>query len=53
MTAREVLLAAIDRRRDTLRKRALKRGRALYKRPPKRFFKDVARGWDKRVSLAS
>ena len=49
MAAREALLAVLDRRSDTLRRRALKLGRTVYKRPPKRFVKDVARGWDKRV----
>jgi CHAD domain-containing protein len=52
MTARETLLAALDRRSETLQHRALKLGRQLYKRPPKRFVKDVARGWDKRVGSA-
>jgi len=49
MAARESLLAVIDRRSDTLQRRALKLGRKVYKRSPKRFVKDVARGWDKRV----
>lgn len=49
MAAREALLDAIDRRRDALARRALKRGRRLYERPPKRFAKQVARGWRKRV----
>ena len=49
MTARATLLAVLDRRSDALQRRALKLGRQLYKRPPKRFVKDVARGWDKRV----
>lgn len=52
MSAREVLLDAVDRRRDTLRRRALKLGRQVYKRSPKRFVKDIARGWDKRVARA-
>jgi CHAD domain-containing protein len=49
MAARETLLAAIDRRAETLRRRAVKHGRKLYKRSPKRFVKDIGRGWDKRV----
>jgi len=49
MAAREALLAVLDRRRDTLQRRALKLGRKVYKRSPKRFVKDIARGWDKRV----
>ena len=49
MAAREALLDAIDRRRDVLAGRALKRGRRLYERPPKRFAKQVARSWRKRV----
>ena len=49
MAAREALLAAIDRRSDELAGRALKRGLRLYERPPKRFAKQVARGWAERV----
>lgn len=49
MSDREALLAAIDRRAEPLQRRALKAGRKLYERSPKRFVKDVARGWDKRV----
>lgn len=49
MSARETLIAAIDRRAETLQRRALKAGHKLYERSPKRFVKDVARGWDKRV----
>ncbi len=52
MSAREALLAAIDRRAETLQRRALKRGRTLYRRSPKRFVRDIARGWDKRVGAA-
>lgn len=50
MAARELLLAAIDRRRETLQRRALKLGRQVYKTSPKRLVKDIARGWDKRAS---
>lgn len=49
MASREALLAAIDRRRDALARRALKRGRRLYRRGPDRFVEDVERGWRKRV----
>ncbi|CAA9474771.1 MAG: hypothetical protein AVDCRST_MAG67-456 [uncultured Solirubrobacteraceae bacterium] len=52
MAARETLLDALDRDSETLQKRALKHARRLYQRPAKRFVKDVARGWDKRVSSA-
>jgi CHAD domain-containing protein len=47
--SRDALLAVLDRRRDALSRRALKRGRRLYKRPPKRFVAAVRRGWRKRV----
>lgn len=50
MASRQVLLTALDRRRDTLQERALELGRRLYRRSPKRFVKHVARGWDKRVA---
>jgi hypothetical protein len=33
-----------------LQRRAFKLGRKIYKRPAKRFVKDVARGWHKRVA---
>jgi CHAD domain-containing protein len=46
---RDALLAVLDRRRDTLRRKALKRGRRLYKRSPKRFVGAVEHGWRKRV----
>ena len=46
---RDALLAVIDRRSDTLRGRALKLGRSVYKRSPKRFAEQVGRGWHKRV----
>ncbi len=52
MAARDTLLDALDRDSETLQKRALKHGRRLYKRPAKRFVRDVARGSDKRVSRA-
>ena len=46
---RDALLAVIDRRSDTLRRRALKLGRSVYELPPKRFVEKVERGWRKRV----
>jgi hypothetical protein len=48
--ARAALLAVLDRRRDELRRRALKRGRRLHKRSPKRFIASVERGWRKRAA---
>jgi CHAD domain-containing protein len=50
MAARETVLDALDERRETLQRRALKLGRKLYKRRPKRFVKDIARGWDARAA---
>lgn len=47
---RQALLAVIDRRRGSLQRRALKQGRRLYKRSPKRFMADLERGWRKRVA---
>ena len=52
MKSHEALVAAIDDRCGTLCKRALKLGRRLYKRAPRRFVDEVARGWDKRVASA-
>ncbi|HWC28067.1 MAG TPA: CHAD domain-containing protein, partial [Solirubrobacteraceae bacterium] len=51
--SRDALLAALDRRRDGLARRALKRGRRLYDRSPKRFVASVKRGWRKRVAAAA
>jgi CHAD domain-containing protein len=48
--ARDALLAVLDRRRDELRRRALKLGRRLHKRSPKRFVRSVERGWRKRAA---
>lgn len=45
----DALLAVIDRRRDVLRRRALKLGRCVYELSPKRFVAGVERGWRKRV----
>ncbi|HEX8156001.1 MAG TPA: CHAD domain-containing protein [Solirubrobacteraceae bacterium] len=47
--SRKALVAVIDRRSKTLRDKALKRGRRLYKRSPKRFVRAIERGWDKRA----
>jgi len=49
---RDALLAVLDRRRDTLRRKALKLGRRVYKRSPKRFVARVERGWHKRVGAS-
>lgn len=49
MGARTALLDVLDRRRDTLQRRALKRGRRLYEQAPKPFARDVEGGWRKRV----
>ncbi|MDQ3722975.1 MAG: CHAD domain-containing protein [Actinomycetota bacterium] len=49
---RDALLLVIDGRSDTLRRRALKVGRQVYKRSPKRFADDVERGWRTRVRAA-
>ncbi len=49
---RSALLAVIDRRRDELSRRALKLGRRVYKRSPKRFVAEVKGGWRKRVQVA-
>ncbi|MDQ3676049.1 MAG: CHAD domain-containing protein [Actinomycetota bacterium] len=46
---RQALLAVIDRRRGALQRKALKRGRRLYKRSPKAFVAKIERGWRKRV----
>jgi CHAD domain-containing protein len=49
---RRALTALIDRRRRALQRRALKRGRRIYDRSPKRFVRRVEKGWDKRTSRA-
>ncbi len=49
MASRDALLLTIDRRRDALGRRALKVGRGVYKRSPKKFVNRVERGWRKRV----
>jgi CHAD domain-containing protein len=48
-TSKQALIAVIDRRSKRLRDKALKRGRRLYKRPPKRFVRAIERGWAKRA----
>ena len=48
--AREQLVAIIDRRERKLCAKALKRGRKLYKRSPKKFARKIERGWRKRYS---
>lgn len=47
--SRDALLAALDERRDEVARRALKLGRRVYRRTPRRFVKAVGRGWRKRV----
>jgi len=46
---RDAPLAVIDRRREVLCRRALKLGRGVYKRSPKRFAAGVERGWRTRA----
>lgn len=41
--SRKALLKSIERRRERLRRRALKMGRRLYERKPKRFLKEIRR----------
>jgi CHAD domain-containing protein len=47
---RTALLSAIDRRRGSLRREALKLGARIYRRRPKRFARSVERGWQKRAA---
>lgn len=51
-STRDALIAVIDRRRRTLARRALKLGRDVYKRPPKRFVAQIERGWHKRLQVS-
>ena len=51
-TSRQALLAVIDRRARRLRETALARGRKLYAPKPKRFVRDIERGWRKRAPAA-
>lgn len=47
------LVAVIDRRSSRLGTKALARGRKLYDRKPKRFVRDIERGWRKRSAAAA
>jgi len=49
---RVTLLAVVDRRLKELGRRALKLGRDVYKRRPKRFVGEIERGWRKRVQVS-
>lgn len=46
---RQALLSVVDRRARRLCEKALARGRKLYGRKPKRFVREVERGWRKRA----
>jgi len=48
--SKAALLAVVDRRTEALRDKALKRGRRLYKRKPKRFVGAIERGWSEHAS---
>jgi hypothetical protein len=48
--SRQALVAVIDRRAARLCEKALARGRKLYAPKPKRFVRDVERGWKKRAA---
>lgn len=48
--SRLALLAVIDRRARSLRKQALRLGRKVYKRSPKKFVRRIERGWHKRAA---
>jgi CHAD domain-containing protein len=48
--SRQALLAVVDRRSARLGQRALARGRKLYAEKPKRFVRDIGRGWRKRAA---
>ena len=50
--ARQALVAVIDRRAAVLRDKAFKRGKRLYSQSPKRFVRDVERGWRKHAAPA-
>jgi len=45
-----LLLEAIDRRSSELCDKALRRGRKLYARSPKRFVREIESGWRKRAA---
>jgi CHAD domain-containing protein len=46
----QALLSIIDRRSARLRAQALARGARVYRRSPKRFTRDIERGWRKHAS---
>jgi CHAD domain-containing protein len=46
---RRALLAVIDRRSKVLCDKALRRGKRLYERKPKKFVAKIERGWRKRA----
>jgi hypothetical protein len=48
--ARTALVAVIDRRGAVLRDKALKRGKRLYARSPKRFVARIAHAWQDRAA---
>ena len=48
--AKQAILSAIDRRERELCEKALERGRKLYARKPKRFVREIERGWHKRAA---
>jgi CHAD domain-containing protein len=48
----QALLAVIDRRAVRLCEKALARGGKVYDRKPKRFVREVERGWRKRAAAA-
>jgi CHAD domain-containing protein len=48
-TSKRALLAVIDRRSTRLSEKALARGRKLYDRKPKRFVREIERGWRERA----
>jgi len=51
--SRKALLAAIERRSDELRDKALKRGRKLCGQKPKRFVAKLERAWTTRTARVS
>ena len=51
-SGRQALLAVIDRRAARLCEKSLARGRKLYARKPKRFVREIERGWRKRAAAA-
>jgi CHAD domain-containing protein len=50
--ALQALLSIIDRRSARLRAQAFARGARVYERAPKRFIRDIARGWRKHASAS-